>query len=257
MAERPQMEEAPVTEGATQEASQPQEGGGADIQNLVKELESIGVTRPEEVRNMATSAREAGNLARMLGEIRSELRSKDSETRELRRLLESQGARTTGYEDQPPSQGIDLKKVIKEGIREFADEMGRAQREAQSRFVGEMNWVRSHHRYPLVKAEMESKLSDPVMQQAILEGQTTVRDLFHESVEEKLIGYVTKSAQTIKSLGKAPGEATPAHVESGQGHTVPRPTGSDAQKGAIDNLLKGWTGTTDDVEATLKVLLQG
>lgn len=218
MAEKPVMEETAPPEPQTKQPAV----GADDIQNLVSELEAVGAKTPEDIRGMATASKEAGNLARMLGEIRSE-------NRELKRMLEETSRRpATPRQDDytyqepsgPSSSGaIDLDRVVENAVWKVVNKIGTQQKEAQSRFASEMNWVKSHEDFGLVKNEIEARLSDPLIQQAIMEGQTTIRDEFHRTLSAKLKGFVLKSAETLKKVGKPAGSVNPDHTETGQSFT--------------------------------------
>lgn len=225
-----------------------------DLQSLLGELESLRVTKPEDLRNMAKTSQEAGNLARMLGELRKE-------NQELKQMLQGikapkQEEYTNPWPDVSTSQGaaIDLEKVVEKSVWKVVNKIGEMQRQTQERVMSEYNMVRSNPRYKLVSSEFEAKLNDPAIQQKVYSGEVSLPNLFAETVIEKLESYATKSADALKQFAR-PGSIPPPVMETGENVKPSPPRGPEELRQRMDQIRKNWKGQDADVDAALDALL--
>ena len=89
-----------------------------DLDGLMSQLKAVGVTNTEQLENKLNASREAGNLARMLGDVKKQ----NQELTELVSQLQSSGNKNMANEshdfDEPVSGAIDLKSEIRNAIRE-------------------------------------------------------------------------------------------------------------------------------------------
>ena len=95
MAEEPTNQE-PIVQEPTQKVDEPTTDE-IDVDALMGELNTIGKTTPESIKGMHTASKEAGNLARLLGEANKKIDNLQSQINQPQRS-------NTNYDyDEPKS----------------------------------------------------------------------------------------------------------------------------------------------------------
>jgi hypothetical protein len=223
--------------------------------DLLAELEKFGVANPDQLAGALTAGKEAGNIARMLGDERQQSKKLAQEIAQLRQAMTQQKPKS----NEPPinSDGsIDLKALIRDELRDFyqQDVIGPQQRFARS-FYQEMQEVTNDEDYDSVKTVFDQHISSPAVQQKIYSGQTTVRREFERTLRAAYKGLLAQSASALHgftaSRQSAPfvesaGTSVPKSEPSGEHFSnrlkqinEARSKGHMNSDAALENIVKG------------------
>lgn len=250
------MSKEPMQLDSPQEPKEQPQAQESDFTELIEELKRLGATTPEQVAGMARASSEAGNLANMLGESRRQVQMVAQQNQELRRMLQDmQASRQQEYSDQP----VDVKKLVRDALREEYSELTATQRAAQAEFYRQIGSIKSDEDYHLVSSAFDQHMSNPNVQAAIHDGQTSIRDEYNKLVRGYYRRIASQAKDAIETLGKkgasVPGATAPPFVEGGQSGQYAPPESRPDSREQLRELRKQSRGTDDDIDKMLRVLL--
>jgi len=247
-------QEPPTVREPPQEPEAPQgpTASEIDVDGILAELEAIGKKSPEEIRGMYHASREVGQLSNFLGQSREEIRQLRAE---LARMGKARTQPTDDWDQPTFSQPVDLKNELKGVLKEFVTELTEEQRRAQEQWNHEVQKARGSRYYALVGDDFERALMDPEYQQRFQAGELTPSELLAEKALEKLTDLTGKLAGRVKGSPKAVQNVAAPHVEQGGTHHTPGTETSDQRREKLRKLQESWSGTDEDIDKTLDVLL--
>lgn len=237
---KPTLDEEPQGE-----SSGAKETAEIDVDAVMKELEAIGKTRPEDVRNMHQASVQTGRYANEIGQLRQEIQRLRTE-REVPQRRQDYGE----YDSQDP---IDLSQVIRKEVRGVYDEIQQQQAEAYNRQMQQIYKIRSNDYYDLVGEVFEKHVQNPDTQMRINSGQTTYEDEFHRVKDKYLITALQRSRDALGSLKG--GKKTAPHMESGASPAPTKEPDENNPKERARKVASKSTGSDDDLDSMIDAML--
>jgi len=239
---KPTLDEEPEGESS---GAKEQQSVQIDVDAVMKELEAIGKTKPEDVRNMHQASVQTGRYANEIGQLRQEIQRLRSE-REVPQRRQDYGE----YDNQDP---IDLSQVIRKEVKGVYQEIQQEQWDSYNRQMQQINKVRSNDYYDLVGDVFEKHIQNPDTQMRISSGQTTYEDEFHRVKDKYLITALQRSRDALGSL-KGGKKAAP-HVESGASPAPVKEPDEDNPKARARKVAAKSTGSDDDLDLMIDAML--
>ena len=141
-------------------------------------------------------------------------------------------------------QPVDLRKEIRNAMREEKHAEMRRVQQAQAQLVQMQQKITGHPRYKFVQKEFEAALSDPMTSFRIQTGQINAESLFHEMLSDKALKLANETVKAWKERTgtesvKAPHVESQAQVSADKAH-VP----TDKEKKLNELQKKGASGAT-------------
>lgn len=248
MAEEPtSVEEPTVAEPTPTDAP----ADDFDSQVLAK-VRDLGVENVQQLDGMATASAQSGNLARLLGEVKSE-------NAELKQMIQ-QGQRAVddGY-DTSGGETVDLGALIDKrlatGLETFWENKSQKQVQANQKYSKDVATIQNDPDFPAIQGIWNQYYSQPDTQQRIISGQTTMLGEYDKLARTFLRESLKRTSGQTQQLADAQ-TVTPPHMESGDTRSIPLPTSTEEQATRLANLTKpeNWTGSNDNIESLVKTI---
>ena len=227
-----------------------------EMESLLKELETAGVTNPSQLRGQLTNAREYGKVVNMLGEIRSE-NTKLHEA--LSSIKATKQAPAYYEEDEPPvvSHG-NIKDLVSGAVRQAIMEERKNALEAQKMAMQTWHEIQGDSDYSLIKEIWEDKMKDPNFNYQINTGEVDPRKAYSDVKVDYYKSLAVKASKAIKALNGG-GVINPPHMESGVSASLSLPAKPSQTKEKIkaykDRVnLGGELSSEEELEALISVL---
>jgi uncharacterized protein YhaN len=245
-----------TTESPTlEEAEAEVKADETEVDDLMAELEKADIKTTEDLTNKLSVTKEYGHVVNQLGDLKRE-------NRELREILQANQNRNRNedYIDTDTREGVDLKDIMRDVIRQDREEQNKLQREAQQAGLQLYQKVTGHKHYGLIKKVYEAKLQDPHTMIQLNTGQTTYEDLFHDTLNEHWEGIARKSLETIKTLrGGGTGKEEPVHLETGTEIPGKSPGAEEKSEEELKGYLErvdsgGSLSEEEEADALLRIL---
>lgn len=219
-----------------------------DVGAVMKELEAIGTTTPESVRNMHHASTQAGRYANEIGELRQEV--------ERLRMQGNtpQPPQTTPYDDYNTGESVDLGNLIE---KKMIDVWGKIQHEnnaAYQRQMQEIGAIQSDEDFHLVKDIWEEYTKSPNVGMRVNSGQSSWAKEYDKVVRGYFRGVAKRSKEALEIATKQGGRVTPPHFESGTPPAPPQEAAEDT-KDTIRKIASKTSGSDDDIDAMIGALL--
>jgi len=234
--EQPQIEEEPVE--AVTEATVP-------IDEIMAELEGLGVKTPEQLQNMAVASSQVGHMANQLGEARNIVSDLQQQVKELTAVAPA----VMENEDFIPDLKS-IQRVVETGLADFYKKNVIApQKEATDRYYKEIAEIEGDPDFQVenIKNLWNAYKEKPAVQSRLMRGETTLKKEY-----DKVAKTFWRSVATSRQESKPP---VIPHMETGD--TMNIPIGSEEQQQSIKDMVdpKRWQGTDDNIENLMKTLL--
>lgn len=236
----------PVIE-ESQEESKVEESAEINVDAVMQELEAIGKTKPEEIRGMYQASQSTGRYANEIGELRQEIQRLRSE----RTAPQQPPYPEPEYGEGPP---IDLKKVVKESVGEFWQDIQRQNNEMYQRQMQEMNAIYADEDYPLVKQVWEEHTKTPNFNMRINSGQTSPQREYDKVVRSYYRAVAKRSKEALEVVSKKGGSVKPPHIEAGSPPSPDREEG-DSPRDALRKIASKSAGQDADIDKMVETLL--
>ena len=213
-----------------------------DLDGLIAELEKAQVTKVEDLQGKLRASKEAGQLANILGQVRSE-------NQELKEMIKALKTSSKSEEfDYSTGQPVDIEEVVARSVEKVLTKKEKAQAENQAKFLETWNGIQGDEEYHLVKEIWEEKLKDPNFVFQIQSGQVDPNRAYNKTVRDFYKGMLKRSAETMKSLKtagiKPPHMESEGAVEKSQPQT---PEGKEKLKRLQEKVNKGYVPTDEEV----------
>jgi len=217
-----------------------------DIDGFLAELEKAGVTNPDQLSGKLKASKEAGQLANLLGTVRSE-------NQELKEMIKGlQKAPKQADEWETSAQPVDLDATIERTLERVLSKKEKASAEQQARFLTVYNKIVGNKNYHLVKGVWEEKLRDPNFNYQLQSGQVDPTEAFNDLVLDYYVGISRQAGDVIRSMKT--GTIKPPHME-GEGAVErskqPLPELSEKTKTLQEKVNKGYLPTDDELIALM------
>ena len=173
-----------------------------EVDDLIAELEKVGITDPEKLQGTIRASKEAGNLANLVGELRAEVAN-------LKQGKEKPVQDPEYFE----SESGDLRSMIRDELRGVQRENAEASAKAQKIMLSQYKEIKGDSYYSQVKDIWNEKLKDPEFVFDLQSGQTDPLREYDKVVREYLVGIAKRSVDTIKTLQG--GKPAAPHMETG------------------------------------------
>uniref|UniRef100_A0A6H1ZGP0 Uncharacterized protein n=1 Tax=viral metagenome TaxID=1070528 RepID=A0A6H1ZGP0_9ZZZZ len=217
-----------------------------DIDGFLAELEKAGVTNPEQLQGKLKASKEAGQLANILGTVRSE----NQELKELIKGLQKTSKQSDEWDTS--AQPVDLDATIERTLERVLSKKEKAQAEQQARFLTTYNKIVGNKNYHLVKEVWEGKLKDPNFNFQLQSGQVDPTEAFNDLVLDYYVGISKKAGDVIRSMKT--GTITPPHME-GEGAVEKSkqllPETKEKTKALQEKVNKGYLPTDEELIALM------
>lgn len=237
------MAEQPTVKEPTMEPTRTPENASDDIIAKLKDLE---IDSPERLEGMARASSEAGNLAKMVGELRGQNEQLNKKLDELTRHRPP----ANDYDYGEPS--IDLEQAIRKGTRAeitaILNEQQESQKKAQQAYYRDMSKIQNDKRYKALREPWERHVQNPTTQLKLQSGETTIvdeyyriKDAYLDILEDTYTNKVSNVSQPVN----------PPHMESGETQTNPMPRIEPTSKEELRKKVnpdKGYSGTDEDIK---------
>lgn len=246
MAEEPNVE--PMETPPTEPASEVKPDDEINVDALMDELKTLGKTTPESIQGMHTASQQSGNLANQVGELRGE----------IERLTANEGQPPVSQESYVDPSSVDLGRLIdsrlEDGLEKFWTKKQEIQGKAYQNMMADLSSVRSDKYYLRIKDVYDEHLKTPDIQVAINNGQTSYSREYLRIKDRYVDKLLEQSGKTIEQLSGKGAKPTPPHVESGA-PSAPVIPEADERKDKIKKISDNSTGSDDDIDRVLEVLL--
>jgi hypothetical protein len=229
-------------------------------QDLLAELENLGITSQEKLQGVITASQQAGRNAQLLGDERKQTEMLQQQILELQNKVNSQSAQTNEYYSEEP----DLKSVVKGAVNELFDErIEKPRKEAQLQYIRqleELQNIKNDKRFPMVADKWDAHMNSPEVQMKLQAGQTSALNEYNSLVLDTMQDLLLKTKGTVEQLyNQGAKVVTPdaPHVESSQTQTVPTPDINEEIAEKIEKITKPETrmGTDDETEELLTTFI--
>jgi len=222
-----------------EETPKEEEKPKTEVDELLAELEKVGITDAAKLQGTIRASKEAGNLANLVGELRSEIAE----------IKQAKPKPSTSDSDYLEPQDVDLRSLIREELMGVERQKSEMQAKAQKRMLEQYQEIKGDKFYPQVKEIWNEKLKDPEFVFEIQSGSTDPLREYDKMVREYLVGIAQRSAETIKTLQG--GKPIAPHVESGSARIPSAPDVKDENKKPKTKAIrekaeKGYLPTEDD-----------
>ena len=231
--------ESPTIEETTPEA--PTE---INTDGLLKELESLNITDPKQIQDIAHASQQTGRAWNEVGELRQQVTT-------LQQQLQASQNAPREIDTEFSSEPIDIRDMVKGAVREFyVDEIAKPQQQAAQNYWNEKRQVQTDQDYqnnPQIKKMWDAHEQNPDFLFRLQTGQTSMTKEFDRLRVTYFRELAKRSHETINSLTKTEGK-TP-YVEPGETRSTPSPVPIDerneqAQK--IDKQRRDGTMSSED-----------
>lgn len=216
-----------------------------DIDAVIKELEAIGKTTPEAVRNMHTASVQTGRYANEIGELRQEIQRMRSERQTPQRQQNDDY-----YGNDTP---IDIRAMLREEINGAITGMQRQQAELYQKQLDELNSVYGDEDYPLVQEAWETYTRTPNFNMKMQSGQASYRTEYDKFVRSYYRKVAQKSREALEFATKGGQKKKPPHMESGT--PPPAREEGDNPKDKVRKIAAKTSGHDDDIDKMIETLL--
>lgn len=184
--EKPEEKETPKTE----------------VDDLVTELEKLGITDSKQLQGMDRASKEAGNLANIVGDLRTEVADL--------KQVKTKPSQDTEYLEP---EGGDLEQVLERILDRREKRNVEVSTKARNIMLGQYKTIKEDKFYPQVKEIWNEKLKDPEFVFDLQSGETDPLRAYDQLVREYLVGIAKRSVDTIKTLQG--GKLAAPHMETG------------------------------------------
>jgi CRISPR/Cas system CSM-associated protein Csm2 small subunit len=218
-------------------------------EEMLSELDRMGIKDPEQLGNMAKASSESGRLANMVGELRQQVQSMQQQQAPPQLPQQPQQYQDSLYED--PEE----RPLTRRELRDFYREIQDRQTEATKAAWGEYASIQQDPDYDMIKDQFEEVLKKPETQQALNLNQTTLRQIYNDTRLGTYRNLLMTMRGKLEGITEGSGKQTkPPHMESGQpaGAQISEPSERDEQLKAIE---KTRTGSDDDIKRMLDAVL--
>lgn len=234
------MTEQPTVKEPIGEPTRTSESASDDIAAKLKELK---IDSSEKLENVARASSEAGRLANMVGELKTQ-------NEQLMNELRSSKTPTQEYEYGEPS--VDLEAAVRRGTRaevmSILKEQQENQKKAQEAYYRDMSKVQGDKRYKALEEPWQKHMNNPNVQMRLQNGQTTIVDEYYKIKD----AYIDILEDTYKNkVEKITQPPSAPHMESGETETVPIPKEDPHSKEELAKKVspdKGWVGTDENIK---------
>ena len=234
------------------EPTSEQDNAQIDMNDVLSKLEKLGIERPEQIDGIYTASQQAGRTAELLGQERRAREQAEA------RLREYEGrARKQEYDPySDPGQGVDLRSLMKDVIRESIGEMTEEQQRVNLQYIQQETAIRNDKRYPLVKEVWDQHRNDPNTIMRIQTGQTNPKAEYDRVVIATLEKLALQSRDALVNLKKT-GKADIPHMESRDSQTTPMPSVDDEKAEKIKRQTKpeNYDGSDDAIKGLVDTIL--
>lgn len=260
MAEEAQAQEpnVPAEPAQVEEPQEPTSATSPEINTdeILTELQTMGVANAMDLQNMHTASQQVGNLANKLGEKNQEV---DQLKTEIATLKGQVGSNDFDPYTQPQQQTTGLSKNdIKNAFRELNAE----QQTAHKAYLQEWGTVQSDPRYGMAKDVFEKHVQTPNIQMRLSAGQTTIKDEYNRvviTILEKLAGHKANEnlAQVQQPAAQQATNVNAPHIESSASQSTPTPDADTEKTQKVKDMTKpeNWGGTTTDLKKLVDTML--
>ena len=233
-------------EQAVEQAAEGAEQASDDqLKDMLKEL---NIKTPEELQGIKQASSEAGRLANMVGELRSEINELKSRPQETPQPQQQ-------YDEYGNSDAVNLSAEIKKGVRdvltEFAQQSTQAQQRLQQRRNYEVQRIMNDRHYPLLSEIWTKHLQNPSVQQRLV--QKSIYDEYND-VRVEALDRLARNAGSKTAAQSTPTQGQVPHVEATQTGS-PRVTEPDEKANKLKTVQENWTGSDQDISSVLDAVL--
>jgi len=201
----PKAEPQPIEDAQTEE----------QIASLMDTLKASSVTTTEQLQGKLDASNQAGNLANMVGNLRSEI-AELKETKAAPAPAVQPDFSLDNMDNLGEGQTVDLEGMMTNVIRKEDARKEKVAVQRQQQAVASWNTIQTDEDYGLVKAVWEDKLKDPNFVMKIQTGTVDPIQAYQETVRGYYKGMMKQSLSTIEQLQKSGGKIPPPHVEGGE-----------------------------------------
>lgn len=245
--------------------NEPGEGQGAGEetqQELLSTLERLEIDSPERIEGLAQAGQQVGQLTALLSDARNEI----TRLQMMNNQLQSQSPVQPQHqqhqpEGEPPPQqpaSDNLEARMWNVLDRYMGHYTQSQQQQAMRANAEYEAVSRHPDFKVVGKVFDQHITKPQVQQALMNGQTTLQMEFANVRGDFMKNLALKSKDAI--VGRQPGAQNPPHIE-GPGQpaqpspaSVPRDVDADRAK-RIAQVRENTTGSDSDIENLMKELL--
>ena len=222
-----------------------------EVNELLAELEKVGITDTEKLQGTIRASKEAGNLANLVGELRAELAE----------IKQRKPQPQTLDQDLYAGETQDLEQVLDKVLDKRERQKAQMQADSQKRMLAQYQEIKGDKFYGQVKDVWNEKLKDPEFVFDIQSGLTDPLREYDKIVREYLVGMAQRSAETIKTLQGGKPAPTP-HVESSDARVPRAPDVKDEDKRPKTKELrekaqKGYLPTEEEELDAIEEMLKG
>ncbi len=219
-----------------------------DVDAVLKELEAIGKTTPESVRNMHTASQQTGRYANEIGELRQEIERMRTEANVPR-----QAPPRNEFDAEYGGESVDLGRLVDDRLHKFWGDIQKQQAETYQRQVAEMNDIYTDEDYELVKDVWDQYAKTPNFNVKLNTGNTTLKGEYDKFVRSYFRQVALKSRDALVVATKG-GKRTPPHIESGNQAPPSEEESGDKHKN-VRKIAAKTQGSDADIDAMIGALL--
>lgn len=241
----PEQKEAPViSEQPTIEAPEIK-APEINKDELLGELTKMGVTKAEDLVGMQRASKEAGNIARMMGEVRQE-------NAELKRMLQQlQHSQSAGYQEPSTPPPIDLGQVVRKEVTTALSHLTQEQLRAQEQIESELAEIETDRNYQAVADIWQKHVANRATNMRLRRGETSLTKEYYKLVDIYKDKMIEAHMNALKAVGKT--GVKPPHIEQGETHAPQLPTDDSESRRKLrrinDERTKGAMKSENALEA--------
>ncbi len=245
-------EEKPTIEGAESEGT-PSDDMKVDTEGLLKELETLNISDPKQISDMAHASQQTGRAWNEVGQLRQQVAQLQEQMRHTQNQYREPSV-DTEFSNEP----IDVKDALKGAVREFYnEEVIRPQRQAAEMYWQQKSQIQSDTDYqnnPAIREMWDKHEQNPDFQMRMQMGQTSLVGEFDKLRITYFREIAKRSHETIKGLTESPKVQTP-FVEQGDTRSTPAQAPIDERKETANKIDKQRRDGTLNSDDALKALI--
>jgi len=249
-------DENDVQNNLTLEDPKPAEDPKTDIEGLLFQLESAGITNTEQLEGKLTASSQAGTAFRKLGDAKRRIDALEAAEAERR-----QNKPAPDWDNDYPGNTteVDLETTLDKVLDKRENAQLEKQYNADQWLMEQHDHIHSNPRYNMVKELWEAKEADAKFLYGVKTGRINPVQEFNSLVLDYQEGLLKKSHKTISELTGQGKPVTPI-VETGQAPSAnilsTDNTGDDKHEKLVEKVDKGYMPNEDEQMAALEALLK-
>lgn len=256
--ENAEVQESPTVDEPSTE--QPAEDQQVKAQELLETLNKLNIDSPERIEGVYQASQQAGHNANLYGDAQREVETLKQRLASLeqapRQRQQPQDEYGYDYEQQAQPQYAtpqDVERIMQKQIGNYVN----MTRQAQQQQYQEWARIQQDPDYGSVKDLFEKHISNPNVQMALNNGQTSLQNELGRCKVSMYKNLALQTKSTLEGLMKNPSVAQSQAPHMEQGATTPTPgvEPTPTSRDKLQEVAQQSSGTDDDIDSMLQAMI--